>query len=202
MIIGENFIWLHFPKCAGTFTEKLLRHHVRKDTIIKFDVLDPDDVIWHQNISKREYMTNVDLSSKEIICNFRRLPSWIISRVIYEENRSGNIAARDLYTIGSFLKSNGESSNADNMVRRYTNRKVNHWIRVEYLEEDFVNVFSKFIDFVPPLDLSCFSSKLNSSDWGNDLEKWFSHSDLKKLYNSCPLWSKIELELYGNLLID
>lgn len=202
MIIGENFIWLHFPKCAGTFTEKLLRQHVVEDVRIKFDPIDPDNIIWHQNVSKREEATKVDLSSKEIICNFRRLPSWIISRTVYEEKRSGNVAPKELYFTGNFLKVNGEQSNADNMIRRYTTRKVNHWIRVEYLEEDFINVFSKFIKFKLPIHSSCFNSKVNSTGWGNDIHNWFSHNDLIKLYNSCPLWTKFELEIYGNLLID
>jgi hypothetical protein len=202
MIIGENFIWLHFPKCAGTFTETLLRQHVVDDMRIKFDPIDPENIIWHQNVSKREEATKVDLSSKEIICNFRRLPSWIISRVVYEEKRSGNVAPKDLYSIGNFLKANGGMSNADTTLKRYTSRKVNHWIRVEHLEGDFTNVFSKFIKFTPPLDSSFFQKRVNTSDWGNDIQHWFSPDELKKLYNACPLWSEYEREIYGNLLID
>ena len=202
MVIGEKFIWLHFPKCAGTFTERLLRQYVPVDGAIKFDPLNPDRVIWHQNVLKREKMTGVDLSSKEIICNFRRLPNWIISRIVYEKNRSGNNASKELYSIGKFLEANGKQSDADSMVRRYTTREVNYWIRVENLEEDFERVFSRFIDFGLPLDSSYFRKIVNSSGWGNDIEKWFGYNDLKKLYYSCPLWSKYEREIYGDLLID
>jgi len=201
MIIGEKFIWLHFPKCAGTFTESLLKQHA-EDMAIEFDPIDANNIIWHQNVSKREEVSKVDLGSKEIICNFRRLPSWIISRIMYEEKRSGNVAPKELYSIGNFLKASGEISNADTILRKYTTRKVSHWVRVEYLEEDFVKVFSKYIKFTPILDSSFFQKRVNTSGWGNDIHNWFNPSQLKKLYNSCPLWAEYEREIYGNLLID
>jgi len=202
MIIGEKFIWLHFPKCAGTFTESLLKQHVHEDMAIEFDPIDPDNIIWHQNIPKREEVAKVDLGSKDVICNFRRLPSWIISRVKYEEKRSGNIAPKALYSVGNFYNDSGEISHADTVLKKHTTRVVNHWIRVEHLEEDFINVFSKFIKFTPPLDSSFFQKRVNTSGWGNDIHNWFSNDDLIKLYNSCPLWSEYEFEIYGNLLID
>ncbi len=202
MIIGEKFLWLHFPKCAGTFTEKLLRQHVAEDTTIKFDPIDPNNVIWHQNVSQREEMSKTDLSNKDIICNFRRLPHWIISRVMFEEKRSGHITKKELYTTGRFLEYNGLQSSADAYVKLFTNRKINNWIRVENLEEDFIKVFSKYIKFKSSLGSSSFSKKVNTSDWGNNIKKWFDYNDLRKLYNSCPLWSKYEIEIYGDIILD
>jgi len=99
-------------------------------------------------------VTKVDLSSKDIICNFRRLPSWIISRVKYEEIRSGIIAMKEFYSNGNFLKANGKISNADTILRKSTSRKVSHWIRVEYIEEDFINVFSSLIKITASLNAS------------------------------------------------
>lgn len=202
MIIGEDFVWLHFPKCAGTFTEKLLKQVVPVGQLIEFDPIDPNNIIWHQNVPQREKMTKVDLSSKNIICNFRRLPGWIISRIIYEKERSGYVATKELYSVGNFLNENGVQRNADSIVRRYTTRRINHWIRTENIEEDFIRVFSKYIKFTPSLDSSDFQRRVNSSDWGNDIHHWFSGEDLIKLYNSCPVWSEFEREVYGNLLID
>ena len=202
MIIGENFIWLHFPKCAGTFTERLLRQYIPEDDVTKFDPLDPGNIIWHQSVLQREKTTGADLSEKEIICNFRRLPAWIISRVNYEKIRSGNEALRKLYSSGNFLKATGEQGSADSVLQRFTTRKVNYWIRVEHIEEDFINVFSKFIKFTPKLDSSYFQKRVNSSGWENDIHNWFNSDELKILYKSCPLWSKYERKIYGNLLID
>ena len=181
MIIGENFVWLHFPKCAGTFTERLLRQHVGEDTTIKFDPIDPNNVIWHQSVAQREEMSKTDLSNKDTICNFRRLPHWIISRVMFEEKRSGNIAKKELYTTGRFLEYNGLRSSADAYVKLYTGRKIHNWIRVENLEGDFIKVFSKYIKLKSSPAPSSFSKKVNTSGWGNDIKKWFDNNDLRKL---------------------
>lgn len=201
MIIGKNFIWLHFPKCAGSFTEKILRELVNNDEI-KFDPIDPKNVIWHQNVYQREQLLNIDLSSKDVICNFRRLPNWIISRIQYEEIRSGIVTSKELYTMGCFFEHNKLQSNAEAYLKLLTERKIHHWIRVENLEEDFINVFSKYIDFITVPDSSLFRQKFNSSSWGEDINKWFDYDDLVKLYTACPNWAKLEKKLYGNLLID
>lgn len=202
MIIGTNFIWLHFPKCAGTFTENLLKQLIKEqEKSIVFDKIDPNLVIWHQNVSVREKMLNINLSGKDILCNFRRLPYWIVSRIYYELNRSGNSTTKELFTNGQFVNRKGIIEHADTVLTRYTEREVKHWIRVESLEKDFIQVFSQYIDFkfFPQHDV--FSSKLNVSGWDYNLKDWFSEKNLKELYESCPLWSKLEMHLYGDLLL-
>ena len=123
MIIGENFIWLHFPKCAGTFTEILLRKYFGDDKSISFDKIDPSNVIWHQNVSEREKMLNIDLSGKDILCNIRRLPFWIISRIRYERNRSGKFVTREMYNQGKFYTKKGEIISAECVLGRMTEKK-------------------------------------------------------------------------------
>jgi hypothetical protein len=90
MIIGPDFVWLHFPKCAGTFTENIIRRLDANSGKIAFDPIDPAEIIWHQNVVERENITGEKLRDKVIISNFRRLPFWIISRIQFEANRSGN----------------------------------------------------------------------------------------------------------------
>jgi hypothetical protein len=200
MIIGNDFVWLHFPKCAGTFTERLLHKVVPPGLGVQFDPIDPANVIWHQNYFQRENYLRQSLSGKDVICNFRRLPSWIISRIKYEQERSGQVVSKEAYSKGFFFEQNGTENHADNYVREYTKKTVSNWLRVEYLHEDFINVFSKYFDLENKCVSEIFMNKVNASGWDGNICKWFDKEDLKILYESCPKWAALELELYGNIM--
>jgi hypothetical protein len=191
---------MHFPKCAGSFTEKLLKRYFLEDPHISFDKIDPSNVIWHQNVAKREKTSNVDLSGKSVICNFRRLPYWIISRINFEASRSGVIVPREMYIEGRFFEMNGKESYADKYLARYTERKVDHWIRVEYLQEDFFHAFSNYLDVRTIINPSCFKETVNVSMGESSLGRWFNNKEITLLYASNPKWTELENELYGNLL--
>ena len=200
MIIGKDFVWLHFPKCAGTSTEFLLRKAIPPALEVQFDPIDPANVIWHHDIEQREKYLGNSLSGKDVICNFRRLPNWIISRIRYEQRRTGQIVLKEVYCKGNFFEQNGFENHADNYVRKYTKKEVTYWLRVEYLQEDFVNVFSKYFNLDNSYIAESFLKKKNSSDWDGDIYKWFEKDDLKTLYSSCPRWAALELEIFGNTL--
>ena len=146
MIIGPDFIWLHFPKCAGTFTENLLREIIPDDNGVQFDPIDPENVIWHHNVKEREKYLGYIIPARLIICNFRRLPDWIISRIKYEQNRSGQIVTKSMYLEGSFYERNGNVNTAERYLKKYANPAVTHWLRVEHLQCDFTRVFAGYIN--------------------------------------------------------
>jgi len=200
MIIGKHFLWLHFPKCAGTFTEQLLRKYFGDDPDIVFDPIDPARVIWHQKISRRELETGDDLSGRAVICNFRRLPSWISSRVAYETARSGKIVPAGMAAEGRFFESNGAISSADDYLRRYTEREVSHWVRSEYIGEDFYRAFSEYLDVRSRVDPGEFRVKINSTFRNSGGREWLGQAGLDRLYTANPGWAALEKELYGNLL--
>jgi len=200
MIIGEDFIWIHFPKCAGTFTERLLRKHYGGDPEMTFDPLEPGKKIWHDSVLKREKTTGIDLSRKMVICNIRRLPYWIISRVKYEEARSGHLATREMYKGGLVYEQDGSVYKANRLINFYTLRKVDYWIRVEYLAEDFYRCFGRYLDVVSRISGDEFSTIINSTGGDARLDTWFGEGDLERLYSSNPIWAQLEMELYGNLL--
>ncbi len=200
MIIGEDFVWIHFPKCAGTFTEQLLRKYYGADPRMAFDPIAPGKNNWHDSVLKREKSAGIDLSRKQVICNIRRLPYWIISRVKYEEARSGHRATREMYTGGMVFEQDGTPYKANRLVNFYTIRKVDHWIRVEYLAEDFYRCFGRYLDVVSRINESEFATKINSTAGDARLDTWFGEGDLERLYASNSIWTKLEMELYGNLL--
>ncbi len=198
MIIGRDFIWLHFPKCAGVHTEKILHTYFQNDPDIRFDKIDPSNVIWHQNVPEREKSAGISLQGKAVICNFRRLPSWMLSRIKFEEKRSGIVTTKEEYVRGKFHEAGGFLNHADVYVKKYTVTPVNHWIRTEYLRDDFVQAFSPYLD-LSAIDLDKeFSTKSNATEYERELTQWFSQEDLNTLYASCPLWASLELSLYGN----
>lgn len=201
MVISPEFVWLHFPKCAGSFTEKLLRNFLSSDPVYQFDPIDPANVIWHQDIKQREKYANISLSGKDVICNFRRLPFWMISRIVYEQNRSGHVTPKEMYRLGKFLEFDGRENHVDRYVVKYTKPGIKHWLRVEYLEQDFIEVFSKYFVFDPRIVSNSIKTKINASGWNGDINNWFDEEDLITLYKSCPKWTEIETNIYGNTLI-
>ncbi len=203
MIIGPDFIWLHFPKCAGTFTENLLRKVIpNEDNRLQFDPIDPENVIWHHNIKQRENYIGNTISDRIIICNFRRLPDWIISRIKYEQNRSGQIVTKDMYIKGAFYEQNGNINSAERVLKKYSEPTVTHWLRVEHLQYDFSRVFAKYLNLEQVNYSGYFQIKINTSGWDGDFHNWFSPEDLDVLYASCPSWCLLEYKLYGNIMAN
>lgn len=202
MIIGENFIWMHFPKCAGTFTENLLKKIFNEDSRIDFDPLNPENVIWHHNVAQREKLLNKSITGKDLICNFRRLPHWIISRITFESRRSDFHVSREMLAEGRFYEMNGSVSNADRYINIYTERYVKHWIRVEHLKEDFIAAFSNYLDVKSIEASSDFTEKINVTEGILPLSHWFNEKEIQQLYASNPRWAILEKELFGNLMSD
>ena len=200
MIIGPTFIWLHFPKCAGTRTEQVLRKYFGDDPGIRFDEINPEHVIWHQSVREREDATGEDLGGRRVISNIRRLPQWIISRVGYEEMRSSITTPREMFVHGSFINRQGKVQQADTILKDFTIVPVDAWIRVDHLAEDFFAAFS------PVLDLSRinlrreFSKRSNETKYNRNSTAWFTPEELKTLYDSCPVWRELERRLYGAIL--
>ena len=81
MIIGESFIWLHFPKAAGTTTEAVLLQNFGNDPSLVFDETGRGVPIWHETIRERERRTGDSLEGRDLVANIRRLPAYVVSKV-------------------------------------------------------------------------------------------------------------------------
>ena len=53
MVIGETFLWLHFPKFAGTTTTYVLNRHFGKDPAVHLVPPDMNDS-QHETLRERE----------------------------------------------------------------------------------------------------------------------------------------------------
>ncbi len=192
MIIGPDFVWLHFPKCGGTSLEHALRG-LLAGRECQFDEINPGSgVIWHHSVKQRmEADPTFNPTGKRIISCIRRLPAWILSRVHYEAHRSGRIATRDMIARGQFFEADGGINNADTYVRLYS--PVDVWLRTEHLAEDVAAAFG--FDEVETQDAI---GQVNvTPNYVKDPDFWFTQADLRRLYDANPLWADVEARVSG-----
>lgn len=203
MVFGKNFVWLHFPKCAGHTVEQALRSLGGKAGMA-FDSRSLP-VGWHDTIEDRRQRNAIDdFSGKQVVCGFRRLPHWILSRVHYDASRPPHLCAtRAMIRRGEFFEAQGEIKRADDYVRHFGRSKVDRWIRTEHLAEDFERHFSELLGTplagaaVRRLRRIVNGTSLN---YVRSLGFYFTADELSELYESNPLWAAVEQELYGDVL--
>lgn len=207
MIVAPTWIWLHFPKCAGSATEKILRDAYANDPSVKFDPVGPTHpVIWHQTAAQRHTLDpTFDPAGKRIIANIRRLPHWLLSRIHFEVQRSGPAGAvsrKDLLR-GNFLQRKTPTEpipsrlvNADKALTPFL-REVTDWMRTEELLPDLSATLGR--DFSPTTPRE---EKVNVGriEYIRELSFWFTPRDLEKIYEHNPQWADLERRLYGDTL--
>jgi hypothetical protein len=140
MIIGPDFIWLHFPKCAGSSLEEALRELLADRKGIHFDPADNNNpsADGHHNIPQRRAKdSSFDPSGKKVLCGIRRLPSWILSRTHFEISRDPRlIPTKEMLVKGEFYEPNGGVQKADAYMGLFSKPHVDKWIRTENTAED------------------------------------------------------------------
>jgi hypothetical protein len=190
MIVGPSFVWLHFPKCAGMATTAALRRLYDGKPGYAFD---PHHPMQHDSIAKRiESVPDFAVGDRRIICNFRRLPFWIISRVRYEQTVAPHhhVATREMILAGQVFENDGSVNTAEAYARHYTAAGVDRWIRSEYLADDFAAAFGVRADItrenVTPPEI-------------DDVRFHLAWDEIAALYDICPTWATIERKLYGCL---
>ena len=173
MIYNKEFIWLHFPKAAGTKVEQIFERYYSSDSSIHQDdikQLRPDGTApWHDSIKEREsYDPSFKSENKTIIICIRKLKGWLKSRYNFEYKRSSYLEHNPENLLrGKFYEATGYLNEADQYIRNFmpaelfqSNNVV--FIRMENFEEDFRKIFGNFID-VSKVPSSEFKKKSNSS---------------------------------------
>lgn len=200
MIIGEKFVWLHFPKCAGSTVHEIFRLNNFPDIQIDIDNVQIDpSVKWHDNIKQREKRECISLAGKDVIMNCRRLPEWILSRIFFEEKRSPQFKHnKENFLNGSFYEANGKINTADTYLKKYRWKSIKKWIRVEAFESDFIDIFSQYIGG----QINHLNVSVNKNIYNKNILEYYNEHDMGQLYCRNPEWKEMELRNYGNLLID
>jgi len=210
MITSDDFIWLHFPKCAGTRIETIFQRYFTDDHQIHQDPvgLDLDPTIgWHDSIQKRiKKNPEFSLGNRVVICSFRRLPGWLISRYNFEVRRSPELPHKssDLL-VGNFLEQNGMKQHADAYIDRYLTpllaeqRKIKY-LRVEHFRTDFITIFKEFINVsrIPFEEFDQYENKTLNILPDELLMKISEEKEV--IYSHCPKWRHIEQLAYPQAL--
>lgn len=200
MIIGESFIWLHFPKAAGTTTAAALLENFGTDSSIEFDDTGQGEPVWHETVAQRERRTGVSLDGRDVLANIRRLPAYVLSKIHYTESLNPEIRhTREHLLTGRFMEADGYQNCADDLLRLYEFKTIRHWIRTEHLQDDVIAVFGNYLDLAGK-DFSTLAARINSNDYSRDLAKWYSRREMARLYRKNPRWAKLERRVYGSLL--
>ena len=206
MIIGKEFVWLHFPKCAGTKIEKIFETYFSDRNDLHLDPVglanDPT-VGWHDSIEERERKDpNFKLGDRDVVVSVRRLPSWLVSRYCFEVNRSPDLM-HDASSLlkGQFLEANGYLNHADYYMSKYIPKEILEgrknniiFLRTEFFEEDFKSIFSKYLN-VSAIPDDVFSTRVNVSEdcLPSDFIRQLHSHDFSQI---APYWSKIESMAY------
>ncbi len=197
MIFGSDWVWLHFPKCAGNTVQHLLKINCIEDETIRFDPIDPANVIWHENIPTRLARDPAcDVGGKKVIANIRRLPEWILSRVHYEAARPPyRVVSREMLIKGEFYENYGGMRTADEIIAYYDTPKVDVWIPVENLHAGLEHAIGRRLEPI--------SEKLNENSipYIRNVGFWFTREELAALYDRCSRWAEVEERIYGGLLV-
>lgn len=208
MIWNDDFVWLHVPKCGGTFFQALFREYYRLSSIrqdlVGLDV-DPE-IRWHDLIAVRERRDPAfRAGNRTVIVPIRRLSSWLVSIYNFEFDRSPHLDhLPDRLFQGKFMHHTGVEMSADGVVTHYVPRDLAEsgrleFIRLEYLEMDFRMVFGRFVD-VTCVPTSYFARKVNASTDHLPApirDRLFECR--RDLYRLCPAWAEIERIAYGSL---
>lgn len=200
MIITSKLAWYHLPKTAGTTTDQLF-------------LASGLPLLWHddQNSPKKHLSPSIHpcldvarLQGTKPIVNIRRLPYWLLSNYQHKIQKMDLDVCFDSVRHGLFWRHRDQEwLPADWWLERF---EVDHnwsFLRVEYLKHDFLRCLNQYepISTISRLRVGLVGVR-NRNNYDKDLSQWFSSEDLLKIYQSNPIWSSIELNLYGSLLCD
>lgn len=209
MIYNDDFVWLHFPKCAGTKIEHMFSEFFSGQPGLVQDVVSSEkdpSISWHDSIAGRESRDpSFELGNRTVVCSFRRLPGWLESRYNFEFLRNPKLQHHPEQILeGRFLEANGKTQHADNYVMKFLPQELLEtgqvrFLRVEHFESDFRSIFGEFLD-VSVIPDEVFRKKANvTKRCLPDQIREQLHSESRKVYTKCPLWSGVELLAYGDL---
>lgn len=204
MIVGREFVWTHFPKTGGHAVEAAIRAAARGREDIVFDRRGADEHRWHDSVTERaEKERSFDPAGRIVLSGFRRLPWWILSRVHFEAARPPHrMATREMICRGAFFEQDGRISTADAVVARLDRHRIDGWVRLEHLAEDFVDRFEGLLG--PRVRFAAHKLKKivnpTTLDYVKELSFHFTPAELAGLYAANPQWAAREREVYGDLI--
>ncbi len=207
MIYNREFVWVHFPKTAGTKTEKIFKkyfsdqHQIHQDPVgLKKD----PSMGWHDSVYGRESKdSDFRLGDRYVLIGTRRLIPWLASKFLFVMKRAPSLDYdKGLLLEGNFLHANGQLSHVDSYIENWMpeSLRLGHgrilYIRQENFAEEFCQVFGKFLD-LSKVSSDFLEKRVNATDSLESIEMCnFLYKHRESIYSNCPEWSKLESIVY------
>jgi hypothetical protein len=212
VIFNKDFVWIHFPKAAGSKIEVLFQNHYCSDPSIHQDLVGIKKnplISWHDSIDdRRKRDPSFTLGRRCLIVCTRRLPAWLKSRLLFEMQRSPGLKHDpSLLLQGKFLERTGRINHADKYISKWISPDIRSshssisYLRVEEFANDFREIFGQYLDIskiskheLEQRENTSFISKIQY-----DIDQ-IIFDNLDAIYDACPLWSDLEKNVYGGIL--
>ena len=193
MVIGERFAWAHLPKTGGSATLELFL--LFPELIVFADVEESN--MKHTTFKEREQ----EVVGKTLMMNLRRLPFWVLSRAQHVA-RWGIHPEYDPIPMAT-PEELANSEFPDTRLALYTDFgrfRIDGWIRMEHLAEDFVGFVSDLTDVTEERRKKAMQlPPVNAHAYDHELGRWFTPEQVERMYERNPIWAGLEEELYGGL---
>jgi len=204
MVISEKFVWLHLGKTGGDFTHYIFRTYFKSHLLHIDSIYDPNKHLGlaNANIQYPQY----NILEKDLILNFRKLSSWIISnnrhkirlKNIKEEKTIQQII--DWSNIGMVYINERQDINnlnswtkPDDVLHWYIQDKYpKFFIRTEYLVEDFNKIISQYI---PNIKINNDIKPINVNK--DTVNFCIKKQNIETIYSANPIWAALENKLYS-----
>ena len=194
MVIGGRFAWGHLQKTGGDATSAMF--HLFPHLIQFADPVDTNEK--HCSFSSRADQ----VEGKVLAANFRQLPSWVLSWAHHRVHHS-NLIGKPMPLESA--RTMAGVPRADWLLSALTDGgrvHVDRWLRQDRLVEEFLGFVSEFTD-VDDQDRRRVVElgSVNALQYDRDPRHWFTDRQIKRMYEQNPLWSAVERQVFGGLLL-
>jgi hypothetical protein len=190
MVIGERFAWAHLPKTGGTATTAMFA--ILNDLVVSMD--SPDEGDAHATFGDRAG----EIAGKRLVLNFRRLPSWVLSRAYYVSLHGVHPDFEPIpFPPADEL---ADSSLPDDRLALFTDDgrlTIDRWLRAESLPNDFIEFASELRPITEAERTRVTAvGRMNALDYDHEISRWFTAAQIEHLYRRNPAWAAVEGSLY------
>jgi hypothetical protein len=196
LIIGDRFIWLHLPKTGGTSASRLFAELGISTIVADDQSLD----CKHESIEARLPDWDYSSETRSLFITLRRLPQWLLSDWHHKRLKMGLDIPFEPVKSGLFysLRLGGVWVAADYWMRYFRIESCTGVIRLEHLHED---VRDQIVPLLPPGTSPLHFPQDNVNRYSRDLSTYFTAVDLRRIYNSNPIWMHQEQQAYGRTML-
>jgi hypothetical protein len=182
MVIGETFVWAHFPKAAGDATLGLFR--MFPEVIVSADdTASPAKHTRFPEVADR-------IGDKLLVMNIRPLPAWLLSFAHQMAKQTGRDQSQ------ATIKEIMAAVQPDGKLKAFCGDgrfRIDRWIHTERLADDFLAFISTVTDVSPRARKKVRrGQRRNEQRYDRDWDTWFTSADLERLYVQNPFWATIE----------